>query len=179
MAAPSESITETIRVCEMPCVPWAIDEAAILPQKGTWTIPPPALQTLRPDVQALLSCPNCGAVMPFKARAGDDIDRQHQTGVLTREAVTCVCGLVFTAKLLDWDRRRLYCVIYTRGAVGQGLSPNLEKEYLHAESREQAIWLFSQGHLDHAYHLVDAAPVFGYFAKDTPDNRDAAELSVD
>lgn len=167
-------ITETTRVIEFPCVPWLIDEAGIQPLQGTWTIVPISLHAVRPDIQALIACPHCSSVMPFKAVDTDDIDREHQTGVLTRYDMRCKCGLLFTAKLQEWDKRRLYCVIYeTEGLRGT----KIHKEYMHAESRESAIWNFAQGHLDHVYKLVDAAPVFGYFG-DMKD-KDRKEISVD
>jgi hypothetical protein len=167
-------ITESARVVEMPCIPWLIDESGIRPEKGTWTLTPASLQALRPDIQALLSCPNCAAVLPFSQLESDDVDRLHQTGTLTRKDLKCKCGFLFTAKLLEWDKRRLYCVVYE---VTDGKSVRLKKEYLHAESRVDAIFAFEQGHMDHPYRLVDAAPVFGYFVNEKDKDRD--NLMVD
>lgn len=169
-------ITETTRVVEMPCVPWLIDESGIHPEKGTWTLTPLSLQTLRPDIHALLACPHCAAVLAFKLLESDDIDREHQTGTLTRKDLKCQCGFLFTAKLLEWDKRRLYCVVYEVPDYTKNVA-RMKKEYLHAESREQAIWMFLQGHLDRPYRLVDAAPVFGYFANEK--DKDRKNLSVD
>jgi hypothetical protein len=165
-------ITETARTVEMACVPWEMDEGRIKPVQGTWTLTPASLQTLRPDIQALLSCPHCASILPFAQLETDDIDREHQTGVLTRKDLRCRCGFLFTAKLLEWDKRRLYCVVYE---VTDGQNVRMKKEYMHAESRGQALWFFSQSHLSHPYRIIDAAPVFGYFVED----KEGKNLKVD
>jgi hypothetical protein len=171
-------ITEVTRTVEMPCIPWPIDESGIHPEKGTWTLTPASLQTLRPDIQALLSCPHCAAILPFSQVKTDNVDRQHHTGTLIRNDLRCKCGFLFTAKLLEWDKRRLYCIVYeildpNRMHVGETV--NTRKEYMHAESRAQAIWLFSQGHMRESYQIVEAGAVFGYFAED----KDGKVLKVD
>jgi len=168
------SASQSARVIEFPCIPWKLDDGGIHPEKGSWTLTPQSLRELRPEIEALLCCPNCSAVMPFAKLPTDDIDRKHQTGVLTRRDLQCKCGLLFTAKLLDWDKRRLYCVAYE---TFRGLEIVPHKEYLHAETDVQARYFFEQGHVRERYNIVGIAPVVGYFADEK--DRDAKRLMVD
>lgn len=168
-------ITETTREIEFLCVPWLMENGKIRPERGTWTLPPAELKQLREKVHGILACPNCDAVMMLAPLPTDEINKEHQTGTLIRKDVRCKCGLLYTAKLIDWDKRRLYCVVFE---VPRGKGTRMMKEYLHAESREQAIYTFSQGHLDHPYKLVDAAPVFGYFVDEKKD-KEGNSLTVD
>jgi hypothetical protein len=171
----------TVDLVRFPLLPWAIEGELgerIQPIPGTWTLAPELL--CKQGIKGIVCCPNreckTPALIPYDMG-------EVENGALALTAFQCAkCGLICNARLLEWDTRKLYCVAYeiirpNNTAVGR-------KEYLHAESREQAIAYFCNGtgyQLDHVskqkWRLVDAAVAIGFFGQRS--DKDQKILSAD
>ncbi len=78
-------------------------------------------------------------------------------------------------RLQDWDKRKLFCIAYeTFIDKDRERIAVLNKEYTHAETREQAMYFFEQSHLDIEYRLIDVGRVIGYFGTE----KDEKHLTV-
>jgi hypothetical protein len=81
----------------------------------------------------------------------------------------CECGYHARATLLNWNTRKLYCAAFeTKDSEGETV-PN--KEYMHAESEEEAKTNFWASHSPLSVHLVGIAPVVGYYALDKAERK--------
>jgi hypothetical protein len=157
----AEVVVPTI---EFPCEPWLMrNETEIQPVPGTWTLAPLTLRQ-KMGVKGIISCPSCGNASLLLKDSGEKADRPVDQ--LFKDW-HCRCGHVCNAILLDWDKRKLYCVVYET-FEGSHDSPRVipHKEYLHAESDVEAKALFWAGHPNECINLVDAAPVIGFFVLD-------------
>jgi len=161
----AETVIPTI---EFRCHPWVMrDELFIQPVPGTWTLAPLLLRQ-RVGAKGIISCPACGlAAVVLKdtgEKAGRPIDQLFKNW-------HCQCGHVCHAVLLEWDKRKLYCVAYE---TFEGTKVIPHKEYLHAESDVDAKAQFWGGHSKENIHMIDTAPVIGFYVLD----KDGKRLAV-
>ena len=153
-----------VREVTYPCVPWKVEgDQKIQPVRGTWTLAP--IGYWEKGMHGVLSCANCGkpALLPH------DLGEAMPRGVRKLKQLGCSCGFVCDALLEDWDLRKLYCIVWETYDTGGKVIP--QKDYMHAVSREETLYLFEQSHLGIRYRIVDAAPVVGYFAKSEKDDK--------
>lgn len=152
---------------EFPCEPWPMGErGSILPISGTWTLLPFALQ-VQHKVKGIVSCPRCAVAGFLRHNLPVQLDRGDAAAELRYQCTGCqfVCKAVFK----DWDRRKLYCCAY-ESATPSGIKAN--KEYLHAESEEEARNFFWAGKkAGEVSNLVGVAPVVGYIPVDKDERK--------
>lgn len=171
---------DTVR---FPCMPWAVQGTfgeRMQPIPGTWTLAPEQLCVA--GVRGVVCCPNRAchecALIPFDM--GEMVE-----GILHLQAFSCrKCGFLCNARLLEWDKRKLFCIVYELLSADGDLAKTMgRKEYTHAETREQAISYFVAGtgylldHAQQAWRLVEAAVAIGYFGQ--KDDQDQKVLTVD
>jgi hypothetical protein len=172
----------SVRQVVFPCTPWAVDGAKderMQPIPGTWTLAPEAL--CRQGIKGVICCVNrtCKESALIRFDMGE-VDN----GVLRLENFECrACKLVINARLLQWDRRKLFCVVYEI-LKDEGLTVIPRKEYMHAIDRGEAIMMFAAGtgyQLDHVqkvtWRMVDTGLAIGYFGQES--DKDQTKLSVD
>lgn len=148
-----------------PCVPWVQDgPESLQPVRGTWTLVPVPLW--EKGIHGVLSCPKCGKSSLVPHDMGETIER----GARKLNELQCECGFVCHAVLEDWDLRKLYCVAWEAYDTNGKVFP--QKDYMHATSREECVFLFEQSHIGQRYHIVDAAPVVGYFVPNAKNEKD-------
>lgn len=154
-----------VREVQFSCTPWLIeDEKRIQPVPGTWTLAPVSLWNR--GIHGVLSCPNCSKAALIPHEMGEPASR----GRRLLKQFGCTCGFVCNALLEDWDTRKLYCVVWHMfDSNGKIL---VEKDYMHALSREEARYFFEQSHLGTRYQIVDVGPVVGYFMKNEKNEKD-------
>jgi hypothetical protein len=173
----------SIEPLRFPLEPWALEGAAasaeaIQPIPGTWTLAPESL--CKQGIKGIICCPNreCKkpALIPYDMGEVDN-------GALQLQEFQCAgCGMLCHPRLVDWDTRKLFCVAYELTRADN--TTFIRKEYLHAESREQAIAYFCNGtgyQLDHVtkqtWRLVDAGIAIGFFGQRS--DKDQIRLAVD
>jgi hypothetical protein len=83
----------------------------------------------------------------------------------------CECGLTAKVVLKNWDTRKLYCAAFE--TLDSRCRVIANKEYMHAESEEEAKRNFWAAHpqTDRYIKLVGIAPVIGYFATDKAERK--------
>jgi hypothetical protein len=161
--------------------PWRVEGAKderMQPVPGTWTLAPEAL--CMKGIKGIICCVNrtCKEAALIRFDMGE-VDN----GVLRLERFECAgCKLVVNARLLHWDTRKLFCVVYELLRDDGTVIPR--KEYMHAEDRGQCIMMFAAGtgyQLDHVqmqpWRLVDAGIAIGYFGQES--DKDQVKLSAD
>ena len=165
-------ITETVLdTVEFPCEPWVVRGYEILPMIGTWTLAPTTVHHL--NIRGILSCPRCTEVCgitPDMGAKGEDIP----IDLVLKQWHCNKCHFQCRVILKDWDKRKLYCAAFETVVDGV-LTAN--KEYMHAESVEDATGQFWNGRIaaDNVVKLVGVALVIGYFVQDDQGRK----LSVD
>jgi hypothetical protein len=152
------------------CVAWEQDGPDFVkPIPGTWTLLP--YESARKSrCKGVLACPRCNTPWLIHDRLGT-IKTPPISGnaMLVMDPFRCSCKLICTAHIKDWNLRKLYCVAYE---ILRSKEPIGETEYLHAETRERALFLFNQGHItDPIVRIVDCGEVIGYFATDKKEKR--------
>lgn len=171
-----------------PCTPWRIEGdkgERISPVPGTWTLAPEALW--EQGIRALICCPNmeCKQAALLRYDMGE-----VENGTLKLRSFSCAkCGRLMHAKLQAWDTRQLFCIAYEI-QPGQYLDWNhpeahieLRKEYMHAESRDEAFAFFVGGTgfllttRKVAWRIIDVGHAIGFFGKES--DKDQVNLSVD
>jgi len=171
----------TIETLNFPCVPWAVSGTEkIQPVPGTWTLAPESL--CNHGIKGIVCCPKrtCGesALIPWDMGETDN-------GALKLPSLCCrKCGFFCHARLQEWDTRKLYCVAYELIGIRDNKPiATGRKEYLHAQSREQAISFFIAGtghfldRLAQQWRLIDAAIALGFFGQES--DKDQNNLSAD
>ena len=155
-----------IRTVEFRCEPWVMRNALeIQPIAGTWTLAPMDLRQSR-GVKGILACPQCGQAALIHKDMGEKADDLKD---LILDEWRCYgCDYHCKAHILDWDKRKLYCAAFETAPDGPSGSIVAHKEYLHAESTEDATVQFWAGHpvTDGITNLVGVALVIGFFVVD-------------
>lgn len=168
-------VVETV---EFPLTPWRIEgelDEKIWPVPGTWTLAPSRFITQ--GIKALISCPRCKLAGLIPGNVGTVTN-----GVNDLQGYSCQqCGFLCHARLLGWDTRKLYCIAYE--IIGADNIPKLEKEYTHAETRNEAFQYFVETGKARAvaakvrFRVVEVGEVIGYFGKES--DKDQKVLTVD
>lgn len=171
-----------------PCVPWKIEGAfgdRIAPIPGTWTLAPESLW--ENGIRALICCPNpeCKQAALIRYDMGE-----LDNGTLKLRSFSCEkCGRLLNAKLQQWDTRQLFCIAYEiqPGKALDWVDPKadiqLRKEYMHAETRDEAFGFFVGGTgfalttANKAWRIIEVGHAIGYFGKES--DKDQVNLSVD
>ena len=164
----AEMIEQTI---EFECKPWAtrMTDKGLQVQgiPGTWTLIPPEHPLVK-SAKGIVCCPKCSTMhilTPDMGEQGDNrVDRVFP-------CMRCPCGLVARAVLRGWDTRNLYCAAFE--TLDSRCKVVANKEYLHAETEEEAKRNFWAAHpqTDRYIKLVGIAPVIGYFATDKQEKK--------
>ena len=159
------------RTIEFKCVPWRtrMTDKGLQAQgvHGTWTLIP-AEHPFAKTAKGIVCCPECGKMFLVTPEMGEQGDRPYDR---IFPAFRCECGLIAKAVLLDWGKKTLYCAAFeTRDPNGKLVA---NKEYMHAESEEDAKKQFWAAHpqMDVWVHLVGVAPVIGFFALDKAERK--------
>jgi hypothetical protein len=125
---------------------------------------------MRVGVKGLISCPGCGEAALVRYDMGHDTN-----GCRFVPHFQCArCRALFNAKLLEWDRRRLFCIVFEQTLADGSISAG--KEYTHAEHRSDAMFAFITTHKAPEYRVVEVGPVIGYFGKES--DKDQKDLTV-
>lgn len=169
--------TQTAPLVTFPCEEWAATRTpqgelvGINPVAGTWTLI--SGEDRRRffqrglNVKAMFACPRCKEIGFIPEGFNPTVELGDSKPLPELHCKKCQFGCRIVLK--DWDKRKLYCAAYeTRD--GDTLKPH--KEYLHAESQEEAVKFFWAAHkVGEISNLVGIAPVVGFFAKSEKDER--------
>lgn len=157
------AIEVTIRTREFPCETWLIrDGEEIQPIPGTWTYAPMFLRQTK-GIKGILCCPECGIACLLHKDMGEKADDPKHMKLAQWHCDSC--GYECSPVILDWDRRKLHCAAFETIQDGKVIP---HKEYLHAESIQEATAAFWAGHppSDKITKLVGVAPVIGFYVLD-------------
>ena len=155
----------------IPCKPWLTDadnSDRMQPIPSTWTLAPVSMRNRGIHGIYCCHCGNC-CLIPYTMGESDN-------GARIIKRFQCVkCKHFAHLRLQDWDKRKLFCIAYeTFIDKDRERIAVLNKEYTHAETREQAMYFFEQSHLDIEYRLIDVGRVIGYFGTE----KDEKHLTV-
>ena len=168
----------TVKSLDFRLEPWRIDgetlvDFRISPIPGTWTLAPEIL--LKKGIKGLISCPRCHQAALIRYDMGTMVN-----GVLEIQGFSCAkCGFACHPRLLEWDRRKLFCIAYEIIDQKSGL-PMVDKngdftrkQYTHALSREEAFTCFveTRAAVGHRFRVIDVGPVVGFFGLESDKNQ--------
>jgi len=173
----------TVRNLDYPLKAWRVegDEGEQMwPEPGTWTLAPEFL--MRKGVKGVLGCPQCNTAALIPWGMGT-----LSNGANTLNQFQCQkCGLMCTARLLEWDTRKLFCIAYEKIVKVGGVDvvePNskgelVRKEYTHALTREEAFTCFVEVRRSYGrFRVVDVGLVIGFFGHEK--DKDQTNLTTD
>jgi hypothetical protein len=148
--------TQVVRTVDFPYSLWPVDGDRIQPKDSTWTLTPIAVVRAH-GVKGILSCPSCAKA----ALVPPNETKLTGRGTLRLDGFQCAsCKFTCNALLIGWDKKNLYCIAYEMW-IDKKIVPSTE--YLHAESTQDALRQFRDGHMqDPVSHIVGCSIVIGY-----------------
>lgn len=160
-----------IHKVDIPLRPWLVSEDGqnIKPIPGTWTLAPHHIIATK-KARAIVSCPNCRTMALVNRSMGTLVE-----GVLQLSSYRCSgCEFVGHLRLQGWDTKKLYCIAYKvwpeqkftdswgNETVTYAEVPEERKMYTHANTRQEAVFAFSQSAYG-KWEFMDCGLVVGFF----------------